>query len=131
MYVCACIFPSFVHVPGVTRCLVPGPRRFVCCPCHKVKVTDKETTIWGLVLGALKLCVDELKAMPMPLLDTIMINLLPMTRDENIASYTLAVVRTCTITSDARREGKMWCGVYLCCVHINDRAFVDVLFCLG
>ncbi|CAN0511367.1 unnamed protein product, partial [Ectocarpus sp. 12 AP-2014] len=46
--------------------------------------------IQELILETLQLCIGELHAMPQPLLDTILIQLLPVTKKENPTSYNLA-----------------------------------------
>ncbi|CAN0211364.1 unnamed protein product, partial [Ectocarpus fasciculatus] len=46
--------------------------------------------IQELVLETLQLCIGELHAMPQPLLDTVLIQLLPVTKKENPTSYNLA-----------------------------------------
>ena len=45
-----------------------------------------------LILETLRLCVEELDVIHQPLLDTVLIQLLPVTKIENPTSYRLATV---------------------------------------
>lgn len=45
------------------------------------------------ILETLRLCIEELDVMHQSLLDTVLIQLLPVMRTENLTSYQLATVR--------------------------------------
>ena len=53
---------------------------------------SREKELKTLVREALELCISELDELPQPLLDTVLIQLLPVTKNENPASYSLAKV---------------------------------------
>ncbi|CAN0565169.1 unnamed protein product [Ectocarpus sp. 12 AP-2014] len=71
--------------------LLPCGRRNTCqltTPCRPPSFFLQG--ILELILETLQLCIGELHAMPQPLLDTILIQLLPVTKKENPTSYNLA-----------------------------------------